>query len=461
MPREILINVFNMNTVGHQAPGLWRHPRDRSRSYRDLDTWVELARTLERGLIDGLFLADVLGVYDVYGGSPATALRAGAQVPVNDPMLLVSAMAAATTNLGFGVTCNLGYEAPYVLARRMSTLDHLTKGRMGWNIVTGYLDSAARGIGQSEQLSHDRRYDQADEFMQIVYRLWEGSWQDDAVVLDRERRMFTDPSKVRPVRHRGEFYSIDAIHLSEPSPQRTPVLYQAGASGRGRRFAASNAECVFVNGPTARVVATYVKALRKEAHLVGRSPFDIRVFSMATVIPGETDAQAQAKAEEYRQYIDHEGTLALMSGWMGIDFSRYALDDVLEHVQTEAMRTAIDNFTSSASDRTWTVRDIAEFGAIGGRGPVFVGSPATIADQLERWVEESGVDGFNLAYAVFPESFTDFIDLVVPELQRRGRYKRAYAPGTLRQKLFGQGPCLPASHPAASYRFSGDAKPVG
>jgi alkanesulfonate monooxygenase len=453
VPREILINIFNMNTVGHQSPGLWKHPRDRSRAYRDLETWTDLAKTLERGLVDGLFLADVLGVYDVYGGTPEAALRAGAQVPVNDPMLLVSAMAAVTTHLGFGVTCSLGNELPYVLARRMSTLDHLTKGRMGWNIVTGYLDSAAKGMGQPQQLSHDRRYDQADDFMQAVYKLWEGSWQDDAVVLDRERKFFTDPSKVRRVRHTGEFYTMDAIHLCEPSPQRTPVLYQAGASGRGKKFAASNAECVFVNGPTARVVATYVTALREEARIVGRSPSDIRIFSMATVIAAETDAAAKAKLEEYRRYIDHEGTLALMSGWTGIDFSKYRLDDVLEHVQTEAMRTAVDNFTSSASDRKWTIRDIAEFGAIGGRGPVFVGASATIADQLERWIDESGVDGFNLAYAVFPETFTDFIDFVIPELQRRGRYKAAYAPGTMREKLFGKGARLPSNHPAAAHRF--------
>ena len=452
MSREILVNIFNMNTVGHQSPGLWKHPRDRSRTYRDLDTWTDLAKTLERGLVDGLFLADVLGVYDVYGGSPDAALRAGAQVPVNDPMLLVSAMAAATTHLGFGVTCNLGNEQPYVLARRMSTLDHLTKGRMGWNIVTGYLNSAAKGMGQAQQLGHDRRYDQAEEFMHVVYQLWEGSWQDDAVVLDRERRMFTDPGKVRPVRHAGEFYNVDAIHLCEPSPQRTPVLYQAGASGRGRKFAAANAECVFVNGPIARVVATYVTALREEAQAMGRSRSDFRIFSMATVIVDETDAAAKAKQDDYRRYIDHAGTLALMSGWTGIDFSKYKLDDVLEHVQTEAMRTAIDNFTSSASDRKWTIRDIAEFGAIGGRGPVFVGSPVTVADQLERWVDESGVDGFNLAYAVFPESFTDFIDMVIPELQRRGRYKTRYAAGTMRQKLFGNDARLPSSHPAAAYR---------
>ncbi len=453
MTQEILVNIFNMNTVGHQSPGLWTHPRDRSRTYKDLATWTELAATLERGLIDGLFLADVLGVYDVYGGGPEAALKAGAQVPVNDPMLLISAMAAVTTHLGFGVTCNLGYEPPYILARRMSTLDHLTKGRMGWNIVTGYLDSAARGLGQAKQVPHDKRYDQAEEYVEAVYKLWEGSWQDDAVTLDRERRMFTDPAKVHRVRHDGQYYKIDAIHLCEPSPQRTPVLYQAGASGRGRRFAAAHAECVFINGPTPDTVRAFVRDLRALAETVGRKGSDIRVFSMATVIVDETDALAEAKLADYRRYIDHAGTLALMSGWMGIDFAKYKLDDVLEHVQTEAMRTAIDNFTSKELGRRWTVRDIAEFGAIGGRGPVFVGGPKSVGDQMTAWVDETGVDGFNLAYAVYPETFTDFIDLVVPELQRRGRYKTAYRPGTLREKLFGAGQArLPASHPAAKVR---------
>jgi alkanesulfonate monooxygenase len=453
MAREILINVFNMSTVGHQAPGLWKHPRDRSHTYKDLETWIALATELERGLVDGLFLADVLGVYDVYGGNPNAALRAGAQVPLTDPMLLVSAMASVTKHLGFGVTCNLGYEQPYILARRMSTLDHLSKGRMGWNIVTGYLNSAAKGLGLENQLGHDRRYDQAEEYMEAVYKLWEGSWEDGAVVRDRERRLFSDPSKVHRIRHHGEFYKVDAIHLCEPSPQRTPVLYQAGASGRGRRFAATHAECVFINGPTAKVVGQYVDALRRELVATGRRATDIRVFSMATVVVDSSDEAAREKLDEYRRYVDHEGTLALMSGWTGIDFSKYRLDDVLEHVQTEAMRTAVDNFTSAASDRRWTIRDIAEFGAIGGRGPVFAGSPATVADELEAWVAATGVDGFNLAYAVYPETFTDFIAHVVPELQRRGRYKTAYRDGSLREKLFPDGGArLATPHPAASHR---------
>jgi alkanesulfonate monooxygenase len=196
-----------------------------------------------------------------------------------------------------------------------------------------------------------------------------------------------------------------------------------------------------------------VNELHTAAKAAGRCPSDLRIFSMATVIVDETDEAAQAKLQDYRKYIDHEGTLALMSGWTGIDFAKYRLDDVLEDVQTDAMRTAIDNFTSSASDRKWTIKDIAEFGAIGGRGPVFVGSPSTIADRMEKWVDESGVDGFNLAYAVFPETFTDFIRLVIPELQRRGLFKTAYESGTMREKLFGADALLPSNHPAAKFRF--------
>ena len=454
MAKEILLNAFHMNTVGHQSPGLWAHPRDQSRRYVDLDYWTELATLLERGLFDGLFLADVLGVYDVHGGSPDAALRNAVQVPVNDPLLLIPAMAHVTRHLGFGVTCALSYEPPYSFARRMSTLDHLTRGRIGWNIVTGYLASAARGMGLPDQAGHDRRYDAADDYMEAAYKLWERSWEDGAVLADKAARVFTDPARVHRVRHDGPFYKVDAVHLCEPSPQRTPVLYQAGASGRGRDFAARHAECIFVNGPSSRVVQPIVADLRARAARFGRSGDDLRIFSLATVIVGRDEAEARAKHDDYRRYLSPEGALALFSGWTGIDFSRYALDDELEHIRTEAMHSAIDSFTVNDPGRRWTVRELAEKVGIGGRSPVLTGSPAQVADALIGWVDETGVDGFNLAYVVMPESFQDFIELVVPELQRRGRYKRAYAPGTLREKLYGAGRArLPATHPASSHRL--------
>jgi FMN-dependent oxidoreductase (nitrilotriacetate monooxygenase family) len=343
MVKEIRLNAFEMNCVAHQSPGMWRHPRDRSRDYRRLDGWIELAKTLERGLFDGLFLADVLGVYDVFGGSPEAALTHATQTPVNDPLLLVPAMAAATRHLGFGVTVTLSYEPRFPFARRMSTLDHLTEGRIGWNVVTGYLDSAAKGMGETGQRAHDDRYAVAEDYMSVVYKLWEGSWADDAVVADVKKGVCTRPDRVRRVHHDGPHYKLDALHLSEPSPQRTPVLYQAGTSPAGRAFAARHAECVFTSGPSKKVIAPRVAAIRKLAAEAGRDPQAILMFAMMTVIVAPTDGEAEAKLADYRQYADPEGALTLMSGWSGVDFSRFDPDQVVEHVESEGGRTALEN----------------------------------------------------------------------------------------------------------------------
>src|ERR1043166_98296 len=380
MSKEIRLNAFAMNCVAHQSPGLWTHPRDRTAEYNRLPYWTDLAKTLERGRFDGLFLADVLGVYDVFGGSPDAALRNATQTPVNDPLLLISAMAAITENLGFGVTCTLSYEPPYPFARRMSTLDHLTEGRIGWNIVTGYLDSAARGAGKEKQTAHDDRYDVADEYMAVVYGLWEGSWGG------------------------------------------------GGAVGRGVAAGA------------------------------GREPAEIWMFSMMTVILGPTEAEAAAKYADYKSHINHEGALTLMSGWTGVDFSTYDLDRQVRHVLNDAGRSAMDNITRADPDRVWTVREVAEHVGIGGIGPVLVGTPEKVADEIEAWFEQTGVDGLNMPFAISPGDFEDISDMLVPELTRRGRYKAAYQPGTLREKLFGPGRArLKPPHPAASYRYDARA----
>ena len=311
MSKQIRLNAFAMNTVGHLSPGLWRHPRDQSRRYTDIHYWVELARTLERGCIDGLFIADVLGVYDVYGGNADAALSSGAQVPVNDPLQLVPAMAAATEHLGFGVTASVSFEHPFPFARRMSTLDHLTKGRAGWNIVTSYLSSGARNLGQREQLSHDQRYALAEEYLQVCYKLWENSWEEDAVRADRDSGVYADPAKVHGIEHEGEYFKVPGFHLSEPSPQRTPVLYQAGASSRGRAFAAANAECVFVAAPSKAVLKKQVADFRVAAVAAGRATEDIVILEQLTVIVAETDEAALARLREYREYASATGALTV------------------------------------------------------------------------------------------------------------------------------------------------------
>lgn len=455
MKKHIRLNAFSMNCVGHQAPGLWAHPRDESWRYKEADYWVSLARILERGKFDGLFLADVLGVYDVFNGSHDSALAQAVQVPVNDPLLLVPLLAQATEHLGFGVTCALTYEHPYPFARRMSTLDHLTQGRVGWNIVTSYLDSAARNMGLTAQMAHDDRYAVAEEYLEVCYKLWEGSWEDDAVLRDRQQRLFTDPRKVHGIAHQGEFYNVPGIHLCEPSPQRTPVLYQAGASARGKAFAGKHAECVFVSGPSQSIIKSYVDDIRAAAVSEGRDGADILIFLMFTAVTAPTQAEAERKYAEYREYVSSDGALTLMSGWTGVDLGAYQPDEVVRHVETEAGRSALESFTKADPTRAWTVREVANWVGIGGRGPVAVGTPRQVADSLEDWVAATGIDGFNLTYVVAHETFADFVDLVVPELQRRGVYKRDYRAGTLREKLFERGSRLHGSHTGAGYRWRG------
>lgn len=299
MAKQIRFNAFQMNTAGHQSPGLWRHPRDNSHRYTDPQHWTELAQILERGLFDAVFLADVLGVYDVYKQSHATALARGVQVPLNDPLALVPVMAGVTEHLGFGVTAALTYEHPYTFARRLSTLDHLTKGRIGWNIVTGYLDSAARNLGQQRQLAHDERYDLAEEYLEVVYKLWEKSWEDGAVLRDKAGGIYTNPDRVHPIGHAGRHYSVPGIHLSEPSPQRTPFLYQAGSSPRGNAFAGRHAEAAFVSGPGKGVVKGYVDKLRAATAQAGRDPGSLLVYGQALIVTGESSQQARDRHAEY------------------------------------------------------------------------------------------------------------------------------------------------------------------
>ncbi len=447
--RQIRLNAFDMACVGHIQHGMWTHPRDRASDYTSLDHWVSLAKLLEKGLFDGLFLADILGAYDVFEGSPAPSLRNAVQIPLIDPIALVPAMAHATTHLGFGVTCNLAYETPFLFARRMATLDHLTKGRIGWNIVTGYLDSAARAMGFSGQMAHDDRYDLADEYMAAIYGLWEGGWKDDAVVRDRSSGVYTDPSKVRSVHHRGKQFQIDAVPLWEPSPQRTPVLYQAGASDRGRIFAAEHAECVFVNGSTRANVRRIVSDLRARS-----TPRPMLAFVGCAVVTGRTEKEARDLLEDYRRHASVEGALAHAGSSLGIDFARFGMDDPIDGFDSQAIQSNVEAI-AAALGQGWSKRMLIDRFVLGSRVPPMVGSAEQIADALMQWQAEGDVDGFNLSRTVMPECLETFIALVVPVLQERGVYKTEYAPGTYRQKLFGAGDRLPDLHPAAAARWVG------
>jgi FMN-dependent oxidoreductase (nitrilotriacetate monooxygenase family) len=447
--KQIVLNAFTMNSVGHINHGLWTHPRDQADRYKTLDYWTTLAATLERGLFDGVFLADIVGVYDVYKSSVDLTLRESIQLPLNDPLLLVSGMAAVTKNLGFGVTVNINAEAPYLFARRMSTLDHLTGGRIGWNIVTGYLDSAARALGQDAQAAHDSRYDRADDYLDVLYKLWEGSWDDDAVLADRVARIYADPAKVRAIHHDGPYYQVDGYHLSEPSVQRTPVLFQAGTSGRGRQFAIRHAECVFITATDKASARRTSRLLREELVAAGRRADDIKILVGITVV---TDHSQQAAKEKYAEYLSHaspEAGLAHFSASTGIDFSRYDMDEPIAY---GGPSNASQSAAQLAQQRGWTKRQLLGEMAIGGRYPTIVGDGSQVAAELNDWIVEGEIDGFNLTRTVTPESYEDFIAHVVPLLQERGIYKTAYAEGSLRNRLFCEGNRLPSRHAGSAFR---------
>jgi FMN-dependent oxidoreductase (nitrilotriacetate monooxygenase family) len=249
----------------------------RQRDYTQFEPWVELAQILEKGCFDALFLADVMGLYDTYRGSAATSIIEAMQVPVNDPALLIPAMAYVTEHLGFAFTSSVLQTHPFTFARQLSTLDHLTRGRVAWNIVTSYLPNAAASLGYGSLPPHEARYDRADEYLDVTYKLWEGSWEDGAVRRDTQRRMYADPAKIHPIHHVGTHYEVVGPHLSEPSPQRTPLLFQAGSSPRGRAFAAKHAECVFIvtSRHSLRGASSIIHDIRTQAVGLGRHPEEV------------------------------------------------------------------------------------------------------------------------------------------------------------------------------------------
>jgi FMN-dependent oxidoreductase (nitrilotriacetate monooxygenase family) len=299
---------------------------------------------------------------------------------------------------------------------------------------------------------HDARYDAAEEYLEILYKLWEGSWDDDAIKRDKATGIYADPSRVRAVSHAGQYYKMEGIHLSEPSLQRTPLLFQAGASARGQDFAARHAECVFIASPTPQAARPTVDALRQKTAALGRGADAIRILNLVTVVVGQTEKDAQDKLEDYRRHASVEASLAHYSSSVGVDFSKYGLDEPIQQATTNANQSALAAITKSAANPV-TVRQIIDQMVLGSRMKPVVGSPQQIADYMQMWIEDGGIDGFNLARTVAPESLRDFVDLVVPVLQERGLFKADYAEGPLRQKLFGGGDGrLPASHPAAQFR---------
>jgi FMN-dependent oxidoreductase (nitrilotriacetate monooxygenase family) len=445
----MLFCAFTMNTVSHIYHGLWRHPDTRQLAYTDLDTWVDLARLLERGRFDAIFLADVIGLYGDYRGGWDTYVREGLQIPSNDASMLISALAYATEHLGLFFTSSIIQDHPFNFARRVSTLDHLSKGRVGWNIVTGALKNGALNFGLDDLTEHDERYRWASEYVEVAYKLWEGSWEDDALLGDVKRGIHADPAKIHKINHRGERYRVEGPHLPAPSPQRTPVLAQAGSSPAGRDFAARHAEVQFIIASNPEQAAAQIKDVRARAVAYGRRPEDILFLQGLSFVVGSTEDEANRKAAEIDNYLSLDGMLAHASGAMGVDLGHADWDEPVAEIRSEGVRSILSaTIAGVPNNRKATVADVARYL---GQTTRITGTPTQIADRLEEWAA-AGVDGFNVMYSITPGTFSDFIEYIAPELQRRGLMQREYASGTLRERLFGAGPYLPERHVARSYR---------
>ncbi|MDP9106347.1 MAG: LLM class flavin-dependent oxidoreductase [Candidatus Eremiobacteraeota bacterium] len=439
------LNVMTQCSPSPQFEGLWRDPNDRtSVGYRSLEYWTSVAHKLEGACIDALFFADIHGIYDVYENSWAPALRYAVQAPSIDPVLVVPALAAATRRLGLAVTYSTTYHPPYECARLFSSLDHLTGGRIGWNIVTSYLQSAA-GNGLCEYLGHDERYDRADEYVAVCRALWEESWESGAVVRDAANATFTDPERVHEIDFKGRWFAVRGPHQCEPSPQRTPVLYQAGGSKRGMVFAAKHAEVVFVTLPDPVTGAEYLRELRRHAASMGRDPARVKTLQAAFVLAGATRGDVRARIEQFAAFTSPDGEIAKFCAWIGFNIAAYPNDLPIDDIPIEASRSIRDFLQRYDPGRAWTVADLRSI-ALLSRHPHkrtgwLLGTPEQIADQMEEYVARTGVDGFNLIPCPPSSGIADICDLIVPELQRRGVFRREYgAPGeTLRERYFGAG----------------------
>ncbi|KAI1376156.1 nitrilotriacetate monooxygenase component A [Hypoxylon crocopeplum] len=444
-----------------ETNGIYKNPIDKSATKRSLDYWIDLAKLLDRGGFNALFLADTYGGYDTYEGSLDNCIRRAAQWPMTDPTIPISAMAAVTKNLSFAITASTSFEPPFLLAKRFSTLDHFTGGRFGWNIVTSWKKAAFKAIGLDNPIDHDERYRQADEYLRVLYKLWEGSWADDAISPDPENDSFADPDKIRTINHKGKYFRLNTRHIVDPSPQRTPFLFQAGTSSAGSEFAATHAEAIFVSSHSPAILRPKIAKIRDLAAAKGRDPRALKFFATYTPIVGRTDEEARAKHAELQKYASVVGGLVLVRGWTGIDLSRIPMDQEItaaDSLEAHKVRSILDAFTAASADvPKWTPRVVAQKAAIGGLGHVAVGSPQTVADDMERWVREGDLDGFNIGYVTTPGTFEEVVELLIPELRRRGIYPDPPQEDerlTARERIYGKGQRgLRDDHVGSTYKY--------
>ncbi|MBT6278154.1 MAG: LLM class flavin-dependent oxidoreductase [Chromatiales bacterium] len=436
--RQMVLVGFLQAQNCSNYPASWRHPQS-AQDFLSPKFYQRIARTLEDGKFHLAFFDDRLAMPDIYGNDHAESVRNGVRVVKMDPVPIMAAMGAVTSKLGLGATCSTTYYEPFHVARTFATLDLMTEGRAGWNVVTSLNDSEARNMGADGTLEHDTRYDRADEFMEVVLGHW-AAWQPDALVVDRDSGVFADPDKVSRLDHQGTWFKSRGPFTVPPSAQRHPVVIQAGQSGRGRQFALKWGELIFAIIPTLELGQRLYAEMREEAVAMGRDPDSYRIAPAIYCTVAESQSIAQEKAALIESLAKPIDTLALLSEALNFDFGSKAMDDPFsdeELASISGLHAIRDRVIRASGKRNPTVADFVTYS---GRGtvkeiPHFIGTPERVADELQAWFEGRACDGFVLAATHVPGAYEEFVRLVVPELQRRGLHQNDYQGTTLRENL--------------------------
>ena len=431
---KIHLAQFLVHGPTYHSLGMWRHPKTISSGFKwdKPELYQHIARVCERGLFDTVFFADLNYIADTYKGSMAPSLMHATQAPEHDPIPLLSFMAAATKKIGVASTFSVSHSHPFYAARLWATLDHLTNGRAGWNVVTSINSNQAANYGEERQ-STDNRYDKAHEFMEVCQKLW-NSWDVDAVKMDHKDGIFADPEKVNRIEHTGKFFKSRGPLNVTRSPQNGPAIFQAGTSPKGQDFAVKYADAIFAIQPRAEDAANYFNSIKSQMTNIGRDPDACKILFGIQPIIGSSEAEAREKQEEHNELVPLEGGMAILSAHLDFDLSKIPADALMsERNEPELyrMRTRFHKVDG-------TPMTVAETAARHGQSvslPQFVGTPQGIADQMEAFINVAGGDGFMLTAIHSPGAIEEFVDLVVPELQKRGIYRKEYQGNTQREIL--------------------------
>jgi FMN-dependent oxidoreductase (nitrilotriacetate monooxygenase family) len=421
----------------HSVTG-WRHPLSTPKGleWNRPQVWQRLAQELERGRFDALFFADQPLPGNVYQGSYDSALKNGVMFPAHDPLVLAPIIASVTSKLGIAVSMSTAYYHPFMLVRKLSTLDNLSDGRVAWNVVTSYQENGAEAFG-ADFLSHDERYRRADEYFDVCEKLW-NSWEPDALVEDPSLPLMVDPSKVHPIEHDGEFIKCSGFPVTVPSPQHHPVIFQAGSSPAGRDFCAKRAEVAFAVMITAEQMAAFSADMAERTENAGRKSSDLGCAFGVQPIVAPTEAEARERQHEIRELVTLDGAMSAISGHTGFDFGSLdptaSIKDVPELPGVRGVFNSIVDFAEGRGEEM-TVADAVKAYSDSVLLPQIVGSPEQVAEEMITLWEEGGGIGFLVSPPYYPGGYTDFVDLVVPILQEKGVYRKSYVGNTLREHL--------------------------